>query len=252
MKRKPEEENEKSKKIKTLIPKITEKFDFKKKIFNSKEHHSIMILGPRRTGKSNFIASIFKNLEKKFDLIIIFCNNLQSSVYNFLKKDQRLLVFDRFQPKIINELDYYQSETKNFLNILFLFDDCSNRSDVKYNNSLLQLFIRGRNIRASVIFSTQSLIFVSKDGRQNLDFLVTFNPKSIEATEALSQYFLKEFIEPPENITKKSDKLRWYKKFIMENTKDFHAMIMDFNTREIFTHKAPLMGKKKNQNKKNH
>lgn len=224
--------------------KITKKYDFKN-IFESEENHAILLVGPRKSGKSTLLASLFPSIRKKFDVIIIFCNNSQSSVYDYLTEHEREFVFDKYQPNIIKSIDEYQKKTENFLRFLILFDDCSSRKGNKFDDNIIQLFIRGRNINCSVIFSTQASTFLAKESKTNLDLAVCFDLKSPDSYINFANGFLQSFIRPPEDIKGKSKREGWYMEFMQKNTQNHKTIILNYEDLQLYTFKAKISKVKK-------
>lgn len=207
-------------------------FDFS--LLDLTQDYSIFIDGSRTFGKSTFLQDLWENyIRGNFDLIIMFCDNPQGPAYKYFTEDERLFIFPQFVPEIIKQIDYFQSKTNNALKVIFIFDDCSSRKANKFNNQLQQLFIRGRNIRCSVVFSTQYPTFITKESRGNIDWLVQFGTIGPEMFEAVAQRFLWHVVTPKTQdgqrvSMKKSDRLDFLQEWMHKHLPRKHCVIVDF------------------------
>lgn len=222
------------------IPEIDEVQDFED-IFGTEESPSTLIVAPRGSGKTNFLNHIYPLLRKNYDMIIFFCKNLQSPAYWFLDENDLTLSFDDYKPDVIRILKYIQRQTSNFFRILFLFDDCSDMAGNKYSRQITDVFITGRNNRSSIMFCTQDPTFVAKTNRHNTDFIIAFDPKDSDLSEALVNAFLRYPLKAPDTLNTNASKMRWYVKYIEQHTEDFKMVIIDKNRKEIKKYKAPKM-----------
>lgn len=220
---------------------------------------SLAIIGSRGKGKSTYLQWLWTHVLKgKFDLMILFTDNPQASAYDFLTEKERRFVFPKFTDQIIVDLDYFQHSTKNALKIAFIFDDCSMHN--KQNQMLQQLFIRGRNFRSSVIFSTQYHLNLSTAARANIDWLILLGVNGNETKRKLVKTFLWDVIEPKDFqgntlYMKKQDREDYVINWLAQNTQDYQIVFIYMRGEtEIYSWKTPIHqikveNKKTNQNK---
>jgi len=171
---------------------------FKWSEFEDDQCYSIALIGSRYAGKSTLLEQLLAEyIRPKYDFFIFFCNNPQAEVYNnWFKEREKVFIFSKFQPKIIADLDEFQKKTKNFFRFAVIFDDCSSRKGVKMNDMLQQLYIRGRNMNATIVYSTQAHTFITKESRGNLDYLFLGKVNGIELSEAIAKHFLYDRVIP--------------------------------------------------------
>ena len=152
-------------------------FDLEK-LFIPDLHLAIGIFGSRFSGKSTFLEHIYKRLAKKYDLIVWFCQSKAARIYKTIFKDNEDgedFLYETFSHDLIYDLFKYQNLTENSLNILVIFDDMVSFKGIKWSDSLLQIFTRGRNSNISVIFSSQDDVLMNPTARRNLDYVFLLN-----------------------------------------------------------------------------
>jgi hypothetical protein len=172
---------------------------------------SWLIVGSRKSGKSNFIRNIL--LKKCYlggyfnpEHIFIFCPTAN------LNRDYEALkipgenIFEGFDKSIIEEILREQERLiitygrKRTPNILILLDDCAYGSALHYNSILNKLAMNGRHYRLSFIVAVQTLKSVAPKTRKNLDAL-TFFPNNINEIDAvISEYIPKKYKNKMEDM----------------------------------------------------
>jgi hypothetical protein len=208
---------------------------FDVKLLDPEQNYSMAFIGARFAGKTKFLEYLYQNwIKDTFDLVIIFCDNPQAEAYDWLPKKQLKFVFPEFHSSVIRDLDIFQNLTKNALKIMVIFDDCSSKRGNKYNDALQQLFIRGRNLNMSIIFSTQSSNFINSDSRGNLDWLFLFKHNSSKKKQNTIEDFMWDVIPIPEEAKKnRSKKLEYYMQVLAETTADHNILIIDYRNGEL-------------------
>ena len=147
---------------------------------------TVLVAGPRRSGKSEFTKKLILQSDKLFDkkiekFIWYYQGVVQPELYSSLSG----------RVHFIQGLPDYNIE-ENFpgdTRILLVFDDlmyeASSRADIK------ALFTRGRHRNLSVIFLTQNLFHQGKHSREmslNSDYLVLFkNPRDASIVTNLAR-----------------------------------------------------------------
>ena len=168
------------------LPKITRNWTISD--WKADTNYAMAIAGSRFQGKSTFLEYMWRECwEGIFDMIVLFTDNPQAEAYDFLSEEERELVFPEFNSALLKEFDYFQNSTKNLLKVLYIFDDCSMHN--KNNDMLNQLYLRGRNINSSIVFSTQYHLNFSTAARANFDFLVLFDLHGNETREKVVKVY---------------------------------------------------------------
>jgi hypothetical protein len=173
---------------------------------------SWLIVGARRSGKSNFIRNILIKecyLGKLFERehIFLFCPTVNLNNDFESLKIPKENTFEGFDKSIIEEIlkeqemlinNYGRKRTPN---ILLIFDDCAYGNMLQYNSIVNKLAMNGRHYKISFILTTQTLKSVSTKTRRNLDAL-TFFPNSVIEIDAVAEEYI-----PKKYRKKMSDKL---------------------------------------------
>lgn len=202
------------------------------------EMFSMAMIGSRGSGKTTIIYNMCDEWEEKFDLIIVFSNSIQAETYKFLEERDKFILLPDYDGEVIRYFEMFQRRTKNGISVLFLFDDCSSLRNVKYSDELLQLFIRGRNMRASVIVSTQSPMLINKDSRQNTDYMLLLKLRTEDMKENVVNHYIRGHVPLPDAIDKKSHRYDFYYKWIADNTKDHECRVFNFKDDKIYSYKC--------------
>ena len=159
---------------------------------------NMLISGITNCGKTEYVIKelLCKHYTNKFDYIIIFCPTFHENITYDEKciyddKDIIVLIVD----DNLNELLILATETyKNYHNVLFLIDDCSNLHDSKQKSSqLTKLAFSGRHMNISVWFISQKYNSVVKDFRENIRMLILYYNKD---DDSLKDAFLENNIIP--------------------------------------------------------
>lgn len=150
-----------------------------------KHPFSMLVAGPRRSGKTEFTKNLILDSEKIIDV------KIDKYLWIFASGQQQLV--DKLSHKVefIKNLPEHdlEEELRGMGNVLVVIDDLmeesSKRDDVK------SLFTRGRHINVSVVFLTQNLFHRGKNNRDmslNSDYMVLFkNPRDTSIVSNLSR-----------------------------------------------------------------
>jgi len=215
-------------------------FIFKEK-YEKGKHYSTFICASRNSGKTYLLKHLWPFYKSLYDLQIFFCNSLNAKIYSeFLTDDDLKTCFSEYDSGIINDLFSFQMLTKNSLDINIIFDDCSDRYAQKESNSLLQVFIRGRNSNMSVIFSTQSPNLLSRISRNNVDYLFLMKIRSSEMRLTVNEYFLKGYVPLPPTVKTNNEEVKYIDKWMSVNAFNRNITVIDYlDTNKIYRYRAP-------------
>ena len=117
----------------------------------------MVICGASGSGKSNILLNILNCLENTFEKILIFTQDKEEQLYQFLEESlpmDELEIFEGIENLIKYDFDNLQEKQH-----LIIFDDMCIESEKKQQN-ICELFIRGRKMAkgygCSLIYLTQS------------------------------------------------------------------------------------------------
>ena len=115
-----------------------------------------LIIGPSRSGKSNYLLNLIQK-----------DNNINNGPTAFIEHSNSM-------DDIFSEIEDYNRKRKR--KILIIFDDMINHvmSDKKAQQILKDIFIRCKNLNISLCFLTQSYFSVPKDVRLNFSHYILF------------------------------------------------------------------------------
>jgi molybdopterin-guanine dinucleotide biosynthesis protein len=215
------------------IPDIPE-FPMKEK-FNAKDTPSVGIFAIRRSGKSTMIKYIYPHLYKEFDIVLFLSNSIHNEIYDFVKGPK----FNDYYPEMISDVMKFNEKTKNLFTICIITDDLVSYQK-KNSDEMLQLFVRGRNVKISPILSSQGISLVNNQSRNNLDYCIIGNFPSTEARKVVVSNFISGNIPLPHSKMTKSDKEDYYNQFVLHHTKDHSFIIMDNIEHKVYKFKTPM------------
>lgn len=210
--------------------------------FLPKPNFSWLIVGARKSGKSNLIRNILlKNcyLGEFFEsqYIFVFCPTVN------LNHDYEALnipadnIFEGFDKSAIEEIlkeqerliiSYGRERTPN---VLILFDDCAYGSALHYNSILNKLAMNGRHYKISFVCLVQTLKSVAPKTRKNLDSLVFFPSNINEIDQVVSEYIPKKYKQQIEDLLYEYSKIPY--SFFIYNRNGKHKYSVNFTPIEL-------------------
>jgi len=150
-----------------------------------KHPFSMVVAGPRRSGKTEFTKKLILESEQKIDIkidkFVWYFANEQSEL---TKELSHKVIFQKELPEHNLEQEFFGNE--NVLVVIdHLMEESNKRDDIK------SLFTRGRHLNVSVIFLTQNLFHRGKNNRDvslNTDYMVLFkNPRDVTIVSNLAK-----------------------------------------------------------------
>lgn len=193
---------------------------------------------PRRSGKTVQVKNLIHYNINKFDVIII--KSLSQPTLddykktfneNYQKKYKTSFSFSLYQPndplikKLINSPIVTNKKTNRPMQILLVMDDCVTKK-IRNDNSILQIYTRGRHNHISLIFTTQQPSLLDTSWRENSDYLVFFNPNTQQSRDFLVKNIFSannfDNLHPPADQTKK-----YFEELIKHNSKKYQSIVLD-------------------------
>lgn len=212
------------------------------------KNFAMLIFASRGGGKSHLTEYLLKyHLRDKYDSFIVFSQSLDSlnEYKSILPGD---LFFDEFNSDMIFEL--FKLNKKRMadnlpkIQYLLVFDDqISNKQ--RYDDSLLQIFTRGRHVGVSIIFISQSLVYANASWRNNADVIISLKQNSTQARKAIRDNIFSGSINLPDNVKENKFYENLMRKY-MSIPGD--ALVLDFEKSSfdnLFWFRAPDMKNEK-------
>ena len=133
-----------------------------------------MIIGDFGSGKTNALLNLIKE-QDDINKIYLYAKDLSESKYEFLIKNcenvrikycndsNAFIDYSNTMDGVYQNIDDYNPSRKR--KILIVFDDmiADIMSNKKFKGMIKELFIRCRKVNISLVFITQSYLFVRKD-----------------------------------------------------------------------------------------
>lgn len=136
---------------------------------NFDKHHikiefRMLICGQSGSGKTNVAMELLKRFSGTFELVIICTKNPDEPLYNYLrdKTKEGLIFYEGGDVPPLDELD-------RDLQKLIIFDDLVNEKDQR---AIEDYFLRGRKLKTSSIYISQSYFKVPKFIRLNVNYII--------------------------------------------------------------------------------
>ena len=128
---------------------------------------SILIISPRRTGKTTLCKEIMKNLNCVKNIIFNHNND------NEYIEDETTNVYNNFDTKILNSLFQTQSLESEMNNKIdekcVVIDDCYIE---KISEELMELILNGQHYKIPFIYTTQTTPLLKPEYRTNFDYII--------------------------------------------------------------------------------
>ncbi|MCA2711282.1 MAG: hypothetical protein IM488_18310 [Microcystis sp. M025S2] len=202
------------------------------------KHYSAVIVGSRNSGKTHLLGDWYKTLRKLYDINVLYSSSLNAPVYKekvLTEKDDWKTAVEGFSPKTMQALETLQKALKNPLDICQIFDDQVDFSKQKNSDELVQMFIRGRNFKSTIIFFTQSVIALTPSSRENIDYLVITRIRTPEMKENVLRKMLFHIVPTRSKTTngKIAELSKWLN--FMTVTNEYSKIVIDFlNSDKIY------------------
>jgi len=179
-------------------------------------HFSMIVSGPRGSGKSLFVRNLLLRKDMLYDVfkkpnyIIVICPNVRTNGdYAELEKKENCFLVEKYTSALIkNIIDQQVQNIKQYgrnktPEILIVLDDILDSGAADFHSATESLFTRGRHININVILITQHLNRVSYTMRVNSDYFVLFKP----ANEKEMDNIIKNIVNHS-NVKKAEENLR--------------------------------------------
>jgi len=186
-----------------------------------------LLLGGSCCGKTTLLVqalnNIFKNYKDKYDVVIIMSQTTTSIPLRDLKKNKKLLIFNKFIPELIFFLIKVQMATSTPLDIsdptkgfdprysiLVVLDDITQLK----NPAIDELILVARNYGISTIISTQKVTGLTPSARESIHTNYIFGGRNPDTRKKLIEKYLRGYIIE-QGVKKPDDMDMW----LRENTK---------------------------------
>lgn len=193
---------------------------------------------PRRSGKTVQVKNMIHYNIHKFDVVIIKSLSQPTlddykNTFNkdYQKNNKTAFSFSLYQPndphikKLINSPIITNKKTNRPMQILLVMDDCVTKK-IRNDNSILQIYTRGRHNHISLIFTTQQPSLLDTSWRENSDYLVFFNPNTQQSREFLIKNIFSSNNFDNLNPPPKQEK-QYFNSLIQHNSKKYQSIILD-------------------------
>ena len=159
---------------------------------------SIIIYGPRGSGKTFLCSDLIYKMRDNFDLIYLFSNTakLQKNVFDFIPNkiegyDEDVL--QEIVTKQKNQVQLSHSTGCDIKKIIVVFDDVISNNKIRNSPILNDLYVSGRHLRITPILLSQSI--GGKSGipiviRDNSDMVFSFYPSTIYDKKLIYERYL--------------------------------------------------------------
>lgn len=203
--------------------------------FNAIDTPSVGIFAIRRSGKSTLIKYIYPYIYKQFDIVIFLSNSIHNKIYDFVKGPK----FSDYYPELVHDIIKFNEKCDNLFTICIITDDLVSYRN-KNSDDMLQLFVRGRNVKIAPILSSQGITLVNNQSRNNLDYAIIGNFPSTAARLTVINNFISGSIEVPKTLKKKTEREDYYNQFILHHTSNHGFIILDNIEHKVYKFKTPM------------
>jgi len=190
------------------------------------KNFAMLVFASRNSGKSHFVKYMIINYFKELFDSFIFISDSPDEIeeYSEIIHGVTLRAWDEtILQKIQARNEHLKAKGKRTANVCIIFDDkISNK--IKNEDSLLQIFARGRHVGISIIFLSQSIKFADTAWRSNADIIVSLKANSSTARERLIENILMGTLDIPNYKDEKIVYRNIIKKYM---TKVGDALVVD-------------------------
>ena len=213
-----------------------QKWQFDNKYFE--KPFTAALLGSTKSGKTTFLNYLIPKIAHNFDFILFFSTNNHADVYKPIVSLPNVISYDRFFSKPVATLFSNNKMNNNEFNTLVLIDDEVNS---KNNPVIKNLFSVMRNSGFSTIYSGQNYTFVSKENRNNLNYVYIFKQNNNSSMEDVYKIFLKGNLPVQYTDKRKFAQMAQDLEFVKKYTFDHNFIVLDIlNDYKIYSYKVQL------------
>lgn len=191
-----------------------------KNFFEEFPDATILLYGPRRSGKTWFLNSLLPKIKKQYKRIYIFKNTVleDQDVYDGFKVQK---MENRVLKKIITVAKTISKKKTSSYPMLLIFDDVLSTVDIETKKMLQDIAQEGRHINISCIFATQTLRnVITPSFRDNMDMSIFAKPRGSASRFIFDNYF---------RATENEDK---FKELLSEQDK-YEKIVLNHQTGKI-------------------
>jgi hypothetical protein len=205
------------------------------KYFKFGEPRNFIMYGESNSGKTTLLKKWFPEFRRNYDILFFFCQSLNANVYDdMLTEDDMKFAFSEHVAEIMRDMYVIQSNIKNKLKIMFLFDD-NNEENLGKNKWLNNQFLYGRNLNMSSFVICHRLNLLSATIRQNTHGLFIKKCRTAESKNMMIDRFLRHQLKIPTEELRIYDQKMLMTKWIDANTENFNTVFLDFLNQDAST-----------------
>lgn len=187
------------------------------KLFPQNPAIYILSSAPRR-GKTTLIKYIIHTLfqQKQLNYGLLFCPTIFNGSYDWLPKKYSNINYSEDKVKSLMKIQLNQIKTKGSCEKSYIiFDDCL--GSINFNSAIFKkLFSSYRHYNISLFFGIQYIYHVPPILRETCTYFICFNQTTKKSIKAIYECFMQDFNTEDE-----------CKKYIDENTKDYHFIVVN-------------------------
>lgn len=191
---------------------------------------SSILIAPRRSGKTFFIEWLITKgpLKNKYDMILIFTTS--NGINEYSKFAPTKHIYSEFYSPMIDIIKEENSKAEKPINTLVIFDDSCSRKQ-KYNDSILDLYTKGRHFNISIIYSVQQGTLVDNAWKENSDFIFIFKQKAFKQKNYIVENIICGMLDVDNNIfnitNSKLEKEYYFSILKKVTSQKYHMLVVD-------------------------
>jgi hypothetical protein len=198
---------------------------------NFEANEAIILLGPRKSGKSYIVKQILKEKGHEYELILIFTNSVGVQTYKEIIDSK--CIFPNYSPIVLRKFidlcgmnkQEEDIEAKGNMKFLVIFDDCVSMKQ-RSNNEIAQLFTQGRHYGITTLYCSQSSGYIAPEWRKNVDkMIITKSPTGTSRDNIIEEYMTG--VLSDEDLRGHSEK-EVLREIIKNFTEGYNCLIIDF------------------------
>lgn len=157
--------------------------------------YTIILYGPRRSGKSKLIANICQRMRHYFPEVVCFTMTKSSAEYfGYLPYNR---VIEGLDEDLLEKLFKHQQKLKEAMsrgedvgnpNLLIILDDCM-AEGLRYKKTFNKIFYNGRHVNITLIVAVQDVRGIAPSATINCDVACTFSLPDHRGRDAIREKF---------------------------------------------------------------
>jgi hypothetical protein len=196
-----------------------------------------IFIAKRKSGKTHLINHFINDyLWNKYDIILVFTN--AAGVDEYREFIDTPYIFPEFRPDIVDIVRQANAQCENRVNVLVIMDDSCSRKQ-KFDQTILDMYTKGRHDNISIIYSVQDGSLVDNVWKENADFIFMFGGGTARTKAYIVDNILAGMIQELDFDSVRAERAFYRQLYRQITAERYRIVVADMQEMTIHHYKAP-------------